>query len=470
MERTRGGFEKLKRGIQRRMKSRIPPARITALFLGLAFSLQSPLLAQNSESADTSFRDWVSTNHRWLQGQITPNPLVPDPDPSRRGLAISYGLTPEEFPQGFHRSAVYDDALAALAFLVLDDRDRAAFILHATARLVRADGSLWFGYNTANDWPSEADHDSALVRAGAVSWVGYALAFYLAHQTPCAGDRGCERERAFFRQTAIRLGEYLLSLQVNDAQDPRDGLVRLGFGQIELAYKPDLNKVVEVYTDGPYPGISTENNISSWFFLRQLGVLTGDARWTRAAERIRAGLLGGAWNDSLDQFNAGFHPDGSPDHTKALDCLSWGAIFLAAAGNPEKASRSLAVVDSRYAARDGESAGFRPYSDSPIYEDPGVGRFFFPDNARRKWPDLPLVWSEGTLGVAFAASRLGRTDEARRLLDGLRPLQPIDRGLMYASRDLPFHMRKAPGAASAAWLILVVEDLIGNSLAQEVWK
>ena len=89
-------------------------------------------------------------------------------------------------------------------------------------------------------------------------------------------------------------------------------LCGLGFGQIELAYKPDINKVVEIYTDGPYPGISTENNISAWFFLRQLGVLTGEARWTRAAERIRAGLLRAAWNDPIDQFIAGFRPDGSP--------------------------------------------------------------------------------------------------------------------------------------------------------------
>jgi hypothetical protein len=31
-------------------------------------------------------------------------------------------------------------------------------------------------------------------------------------------------------------------------------------------------------------------------------------------------------------------------------------------------------------------------------------------------------------------------------------------------------MWSAPGAASAAWLILVIEDLSGNPLAQEVWK
>ena len=87
----------------------------------------------------------------WLLGQIIPNRLVPDPDPTRRRLVISYDLAPAEFPRRFHRSATYDDAVAALAFLTIGDRDRAAFTLHALARLVRPDGSLWFGYNTAND-------------------------------------------------------------------------------------------------------------------------------------------------------------------------------------------------------------------------------------------------------------------------------------------------------------------------------
>jgi len=433
--------------------------------------MRTPLLAQQTAaSVDARLGDWISSNYRWLQRQVTPNAVVPDPDPSRRGLVVSYGIPPEEFPQGFHRSAIYDGALAALAFMVLDDRDGAAFILHALSRLVRADGSLWFGYNTANDWPSEADHDSALVRTGAVSWVGYALTFYLAHPPPGAGDRGSERERAFFEQTAIRLGEYLLSLQVSDAQDPRNGLVRLGFGHIELAYRPDIDKVIEIYANQPYAGISTENNISAWFFLRQLAALTGDARWDRGAERIRTGLAGAAWNDALGQFNAGFKPDGAPDSTMALDCLSWGALFLAAVGEADRARRSLGYAGSRYAVRDGESAGFRPYSGTPIYEDPSVGRFFFPDDARREWQDLPLVWSEGTLGVALAELRLGRPEAARRLVEGLRPLQPKDAGLIYASKDLAFHMRRAPAAASAAWLILVAEALSGNPLAEEIWK
>src|SRR5947209_8730112 len=261
------------------------------------------LLAQGPATPDGARPSWVSATVPWLLGQIIPNRLVPDPDPTRRRLVISYDLAPAEFPRRFHRSATYDDAVAALAFLTIGDRDRAAFTLHALARLVRPDGSLWFGYNTANDWPEETDHESAIVRAGAVAWVGYAFVFYLTHAPVCAGDQGCERERASFLQTATRLANYLLSLAVNDPHDPRDGLLRMGQGVLKLAYRAKTDEVVELYRDEPMLAVSTENNISAWFFLRRLAGLTREPRWADAAERIRRGLLQRAWNDSVGQFN-----------------------------------------------------------------------------------------------------------------------------------------------------------------------
>src|SRR5213594_859598 len=152
------------------------------------------LLAQGPATPDGARPSWVSATVPWLLGQIIPNRLVPAPDPTRRRLVISYDLAPAEFPRRFHRSATYDDAVAALAFLTIGDRDRAAFTLHALARLVRPDGSLWFSYNTANNWPTEADHESALVRAGTVSWVGYALTFYVAHAPARGGNAAGARE------------------------------------------------------------------------------------------------------------------------------------------------------------------------------------------------------------------------------------------------------------------------------------
>jgi len=428
------------------------------------------LLAQGPATPDGARPSWVSATVPWLLGQIIPNRLVPDPDPTRRRLVISYDLAPAEFPRRFHRSATYDDAVAALAFLTIGDRDRAAFTLHALARLVRPDGSLWFGYNTANDWPEETDHESAIVRAGAVAWVGYAFVFYLTHAPVCAGDQGCERERASFLQTATRLANYLLSLAVNDPHDPRDGLLRMGQGVLKLAYRAKTDEVVELYRDEPMLAVSTENNISAWFFLRRLAGLTREPRWADAAERIRRGLLQRAWNDSVGQFNQGFAPPGDPDRNKALDCASWGALFLLAAGDTSRAQRALAAIDRYYASKHGDASGYRPYGEQLVYEDPEVGRFFFHDNPRKQWREIPVVWSEGTLGAALAYLRMGQAQRARALVAGLRPLQAANGGLRCASDELQYEMTQVPCVAASAWLVLVTQALAENPVATQVWK
>jgi hypothetical protein len=413
--------------------------------------------------------DWASANDLWLRAKTIPNSVLPAPEPSRRGLLLSYELSPEKFPLLFHRSATYDDALAALAFLTAGDRERAALTLEALARLVRPDGSLWFSYNTRDDWPSEDDHETALVRTGALAWAGYAFTFYLKHSPPCAEDRGCARERAFFSATAVRLAKYLLTLQVNDPADPRDGLLRLGYGTINLAYSAKTKDITELYLDEPAKGISTENNISAWFFLRQLAELTGETAWSQAVDRIQRGLLKHLWNDALGQFNEGFTASGSLDSVKALDCASWGALFLLATGETEKARKALDVTENYYATRNGEAIGYRPYSDSPVYENPEVGRFFFPDDPRKQWRSLPIVWSEGTLGVALAWLRLGQAERARQLVMGLRPLSE-NAGLRCATLELPFQMADVPCVAASAWLVLVVAALSHNSLAEQMWK
>ena len=421
------------------------------------------------QDPEKPLHDWASASDLWLRAKVIPNAVLPAPEPTRRGLLLSYEFSPEKFPRLFHRSATYDDALAALTFLTVGERERAASTLDALARLVRPDGSLWFSYNTADDWPSEANHDTALVRTGAVAWVGYAFTFYLKHSPPCNGDRGCARERAFFLATAVRLAKYLLTLQVNDQTDARDGLLRLGYGTINLAYSSKEKNVVERYLDEPAKGISTENNISSWFFLRQLAELTGEAAWSQAADRIKHGLLQHLWSDALGQFNEGFASNGSLDSNKALDCASWGALFLLATGETEKAHKALDSTENYYATRDGDAIGYRPYSDSPVFENTEVGRFFFPDDPHKQWRSLPIVWSEGTLGVALAWLHLGQAERARQLVMGLRPLSE-NTGLRCATLELPFQMAEVPCVAASAWLVLVVAALSHNPLAEQMWK
>ena len=406
-----------------------------------------------------------------MQGQVAPNRIVREPDATRRRLLISYGSLQEKPDPGSDHSYTYDDALGAISFVMTGETDAASYTLDALARLIRADGSLWFTYSTAESWPDESDHDSAMVRAGAIGWVGYALAFYLAHAPACAAeDAGCRRQRAALRAAASRLANYLVSLQATDAENPAHGLLRQGHGNIRLAYHSEKNDVLEDYEDVPARGFSTENNISSWFFLHALGNVTGDWRWREAADLIRTALLRVAWDDRLGQFDQGFTPGGQRDSVRALDCASWGALFLMAAGEKDKAQQALRNLDAYYASRDGEAAGYRPYFDDPIFPGFEVGKFYFPENPRKQWRELPLVWSEGSLGVALAYLRTGQRDRARQVIDDLRPLQVASSGLRYASRSVPHQMTDAPSVAGSAWLVFLAEALKGNPLAEQFWK
>ncbi len=150
--------------------------------------------------------------------------------------------------------------------------------------------------------------------------------------------------------------------------------------------------------------------------------------------------------------------------------MGGGTIFLLVVGETGKAKRAIEAVEDYYPARHGEAVGYRPYFDFPIFKTAGVGGFFFPDDPRKEWRDLPLVWSEGTLGVALAYLRLGQAERAREVIAGLKALQVERSGLRYASMNVPHHMADVPAVAAAAWLVLVTEAMTANPLAQRFWQ
>src|SRR2546428_613779 len=154
------------------------------------------LLAQGPATPDGARPSWVSATVPWLLGQIIPNRLVPDPDPTRRRLVISYDPPPAE-----------------------------------------------------------------------------------------------------------RLEMYPRAVSVNAPHALADGPLRMGQGVLKPAYRAKTDEGAERARDGPMIVVSTENNMSAWFFLRRLAGLAREPRWADAAERIRRGLLQRAWNDSVGQFN-----------------------------------------------------------------------------------------------------------------------------------------------------------------------
>jgi len=402
----------------------------------------------------------------WLARQMVPNETVPAPESTRRRLLLSYRVSPDDPAHRYiyGRSAVYDDALGAVAFTMVRRYREAEYLLSAVTRLLGPDGSLWFTYNTQNDWPSDSDHEGAIVRTGAVAWVGYALAYYLqaralenpefASQDPLGIQYG---------RSAESIARFVLARQVPAGPDPRAGLVTGGTGSSVVALAN--GGPVEISDSAAVEWVSTEHNIDAWYFLRDLGRLTGDERYSDAAERIRARVLD-LWSDTDGQFIQGIHADRSGDAALPLDGASWGAIFLLSQGRDAQAGRCLQVMESRFTVRLPGLRGYRPYGREPVYTDPRVNAFYFPGG--KLWSDLPLVWGEGSLGAAAAYIRAGRTAEGRGVMESLAGLV-VDGGLRYASMPVPYQFSDYPSVASTAWFVIAAEMLRGTPAGGLFW-
>jgi hypothetical protein len=426
--------------------------------LGAAAPLPLPASIERMEAGALS----------WLAGQMVPNDTVPSPEPTRRRLLLSYRVPPDDpvYRYVYGRSAVYDDALGAIAFTMGGRYREAEFLLSAMSRLVGADGGLWFAYNTQNDWPSDADHEGGIVRTGAVAWVGYALTFYL--QVRERGSPGFAAQDLLgnrYLASAETIARYLLAHQVSAAGDVRLSLVTGGTGSSVVSLPVGKANPEEVYSDAPVQWVSTEHNIDSWYFLRDLGRVTANTRYAEAAERIRQSLRG-LWSDDAGQFIQGIHEDLTPDTALPLDGASWGAIFLLSQGMDAQAGKSLDVMEKRFSVRSSEARGYRPYDRGPVYTDARVNRYYFP--AGGLWADLHIIWGEGSLGAAAAYIRAGRLAEGRAVMEGLSALT-VGGGLRYASMVVPYQFSDYPSVASTAWLVIAAEMLRGAPAGELFW-
>ena len=447
------------------------PARLAFL---VGVSLLAPLAALAQTSApgaavSPAIEQMEAGAVQWLARQMVPNPTVPAPESSRRRLLLSYRVSPEDpaYRYIYGRSAIYDDALGAVAFTMVRRYREAEYLLGAITRLVRADGGLWFAYNTQNDWPSESDHEGAIVRTGAASWAGYALTYYLqARALDSPGFISKDPLGIQFRKSAESIARYVLARQVPAGPDPRAELVTGGIGSSVLAIPEGTAGPTEVSSAAAVGWVSAEHNVDAWYFLRDLGRLTADARYSDAAERIRARVLT-LWSERNGQFIQGIHEDRTPDMALPLDAASWGAIFLLSQGRDAQAARCLEVMEGRFAVQVGELRGYRPYGSEPVYTDARVNAFYYPTGGGL-WSDLPLVWCEGSFGAAAAYIRAGRPAEARAIMESLAGLA-VDGGFRYASIPVPYQFSDYPSVASTAWLVIATEMLRGTPAGGLFW-
>jgi hypothetical protein len=202
-----------------------------------------------------------------------------------------------------------------------------------------------------------------------------------------------------------------------------------------------------------------EHNVDTWFFFRALARVTGEARWEAAAARIGAGLAR-AWDGARGQLARGINDDGA-DQGLALDCASWGSVFLGASGDRDRADTAAAIADAAFAARDPHSSaiGHRFQRRGPLVEGALLQRVLGPKLPARDWAQLDAIWPEGSAGVALAAWRAGRLERAQAILDALEPLRSPDGSLPTSTIEIPFVFDTRPSIAGTAWVELVRFEL-----------
>lgn len=448
-------------------------AFILLMMMSAAFSIDGV----SGEDMDPSIRNAKEKAIQWLKNQKVPSKVIPDPQPERRNLVVSYEIPPDApaYKYIYGRSVIYDDALAVIAFTMIRDYKNASQILLALKRLMRKDGGLWFGYNVNNDWPSEKYFEGSTDRTGATAWVGYSAVFYL--QSRLAENPSLletNREAKLILAMAKTLGDYLLKLQINDKNDLRNGLITGGKNSYSLKLKK--NEVDEVFSETDIAWISSEHNIDAYFFLRDLGLVTKEDRYTESAAAIKKAMQR-VWSEKDRQYFRGIKPD-HVDKVLALDCASWGAVFSLSAGKSDYASQSLETIEKLYAstaaALHGSSTvhGYKPYADKEIYEetDRDIARYYFPDLKDLTWESINGVWVEGSMGVALAYLKTGNREKAAEILKNMLPLQGKSGGFIYFTREIPHEFSTHISVASTAWFIMVASALEDPAIAESFWR
>jgi hypothetical protein len=381
----------------------------------------------------------------FLQSVMRPWPTAGAPT----RLAV---VTPSET-----RVSIYDNALVALVLDRLGRHDEAGRILESLAALQRPDGGIPFSFpiDHAGDAPP-------YVRSGALAWVGYAAVEYL------DGAPGGPARDAIVRMAHL-IAAYLAAHQIDIPGDPRNGLVTGGEG--DFVYAMQAGGVEETFLPGAIAWASVEHNVDAFFFLRDLGRVTEQAAYGQGAQRVAHALLARAWDGEAGQLRRGLQAKGT-DRVLALDCASWGSLFLLAAGDGTRAETAFATADTRFASRDPGTgiAGHRPYANGPVLEDASMAAYYNRHGIPGDWAELQAVWPEGSAGVALAAVRLGHRERAAAILAELERLRDSAGGLPMMTAEVPFEFDTKPSVAGTAWVELVRPEIEASTASPFLWR
>ncbi|MBI1952721.1 MAG: hypothetical protein HYS41_01190 [Candidatus Omnitrophica bacterium] len=346
----------------------------------------------------------------WLAGQGDPLVTGIEPIAGRKGLLASFTI-PSDDPLAFLKGRSWSYDNAVAAVAFTAQGEKS----RAKAVLTALNRLVASGGTIGFSYQIDSAEKDSRVRAGTLAWVGYAFAHY----------QRVTKDKTF-EGSAKKIAAYLKKLQL------ASGSLKGG---------PDVKWV------------STEHNIDAYFFFRELYRVTSNKGYLTTANKIKASLLKNHW---VAKKGGGHFLQGIGDSTPALDANSWGALFLQAIGKKSQALEAMKYVEATF-----KNQQAIPGSSTKI-----TG--YAPDSKRK------TVWLEGTLGVAVAYLRLGKTSQANSILNGVSQLQSSweDQGRWNGALPYAFPRYVNPdgdtlavweSVASTGWLLIAKAVKGGNS-------
>lgn len=168
-------------------------------------------------------------------------------------------------------------------------------------------------------------------------------------------------------------GEWMISRQITDINDPRYGLLTGGIGS--------YNQEDYSYVEGDIGWCAVEHQCSGLQGLEGCSLVLKNKKYKQAAELIRDQLYLKCYDAENGRFYQGIN-SGKPDAAWALDCTTWAGSLIFSVINKEcpqaciKTARDVYLTQNKSIIQSGEQehynktytsgstfSGFKPYSD-----------------------------------------------------------------------------------------------------------
>ncbi|MBF0344733.1 MAG: hypothetical protein HQL06_10940 [Nitrospirae bacterium] len=363
----------------------------------------------------------------------------------------------ERYLARYGRITLYGSSVMAKALLVKGEYEKASMIAGVWIAQTDDMGRIPRSANIVGD-----TYISPSVRSGDTAHFLGSLALLKAYSGSSEYD-----------DVIIRIVEkYFITLQ-----DKETGLIRGGYDGSGDGYDPFKSYTVVNWA-------SAEHNFDLFQSLVLLSkVFSGEKGelFRRLSERVAYGLDNYMWNDSIGTFNRGYRFEAGEDRALALDCASWGALYLLKqarlarqSNNVERerfyinrAKRALSFLEKNFSTswcyktptdKTGCIKGYKPYvgsiSDIRQHDDMSAPMI--------NWDEITdFVWPEGTLGVAVAYYEMQRLlndkHSYNRFKDIVREMQAVQSlsdigGVFYSSKTISGHFTRGEELASSGWL------------------